>query len=63
MPLIEMKEVVTPLKLIGIKFFRSREGQLYIKLFNRPRRKIFSVILRILLTRFCLTCFYRSLND
>ena len=38
MPLIEMKEVVTPLKLIGIKFFRSREGQLYIKLFNRPRR-------------------------
>ena len=37
MPLIEMKEVATPLKLIGIKFFRSREGQLYIKLFNRPR--------------------------
>jgi hypothetical protein len=40
-PLIEMKEVVTPLKLVGIKFFRAREGQLYIKLFNRPRRRFF----------------------
>ena len=41
MPLIEMKEVVTPLKLIGIKFFRQGKVNYILKLFNRPRRKIF----------------------
>ena len=42
MPLIEMKEILTPLKLLGIKLFRSREGYIYIKLWNRPRKKIFN---------------------
>ena len=41
MPLIEMKEFFTPLKLIGIKFFRSREGQVYIKVWNHPRKRLF----------------------
>jgi len=42
MPLIEMKEISTPLKLIGLKFFKSREGEIYIKVGNRPRKKLFS---------------------
>ena len=41
MPLIEMKEILTPLKLIGIKIFRSRNKQYYMKLWNRPRKRIF----------------------
>ena len=40
MPLIEMKEICTPLKLVGIKFFRSRDGEIYIKYRNRPRKKV-----------------------
>lgn len=31
MPLIRMKEIFTPLKLIGIKLFKAADGQLYIK--------------------------------
>lgn len=42
MPLIEMKEINTPFKLVGIKFFRSREGGLYIKFGNGPRKKLFN---------------------
>lgn len=42
MPLIEMKEVFTPLKLVGIKFFKSSNGTYYIKFWNRSRRKLFS---------------------
>ncbi|WP_261798736.1 hypothetical protein [Bacillus tuaregi] len=42
MPLIEMKEISTPLKLLGIKLFRSREGGIYFKLGSRPRKKLFS---------------------
>ncbi|WP_338470839.1 hypothetical protein R4Z10_19000 [Niallia sp. XMNu-256] len=41
MPLIEMKEIVTPLKLLGIKLFKSGEGQLFIKVWSNPRRRIF----------------------
>ena len=42
MPLIEMKEIVTPLKLLGIKLFKSREGQIFIKVWSNPRKKIFN---------------------
>lgn len=41
MPLISMKEIITPLKLIGIKLFRSYERVIYIKVWNRPRRRLF----------------------
>ncbi len=41
MPLIHMKEIATPLKLFGIKIFRSYEGSTYIKFGNRPRKRIF----------------------
>ncbi len=41
MPLIAMKEIFTPLKLVGIRLFKSSEGDFYIKVGNRPRRKIF----------------------
>ena len=39
MALIEMKEILTPLKLIGIKFFKTRDKEYYIKLWNRLERK------------------------
>jgi hypothetical protein len=42
MPLIAMKEIGTPLKLIGIRLFKSSEGDLYIKYGNRPRKKLFN---------------------
>ena len=42
MPLIEMKEIWTPFKLVGIKFFKSRNNEYYMKLWNRPRKRIFS---------------------
>ncbi|WP_394238756.1 hypothetical protein [Niallia oryzisoli] len=42
MPLIEMKEISTPLKLFGIKLFKAREGGIYVKIGNRPRKKLFS---------------------
>jgi len=40
MPLIVMKEVFTPLKLIGIRLFKSSEGDYYIKFWNSSRKKI-----------------------
>lgn len=42
MPLVEMKEITTPLKLLGIKFYRSSEGNVYVKFWNQPRKKIFN---------------------
>lgn len=42
MPLYHMKEIFTPLKLVGIKFYKSDEGNLYIKYLDRPRKRIFS---------------------
>ena len=40
MPLLQMKEVFTPLRIVGIKVFKDNEGYTYIKYWNRPRRKI-----------------------
>jgi hypothetical protein len=42
MALIEMREIWTPLKLIGIKFFKTRNKEYYIKLWSRPRKRIFN---------------------
>jgi hypothetical protein len=41
MPLIAMKEITTPLKLIGIKIFKSSTKEYYIKFWNHPRKKLF----------------------
>ncbi|WP_407270163.1 hypothetical protein [Radiobacillus sp. PE A8.2] len=41
MPLIQMKEVFSPLKLFGIKlFFSISDGNYYIKVRNKHRRKL-----------------------
>ncbi len=40
MPYYHMKEIWTPLKLIGIKFFKTSDGQLFIKKWNQPRKLI-----------------------
>ncbi|WP_285290782.1 hypothetical protein [Bacillus sp. ISL-45] len=40
MPLLQMKEVYTPLKLIGIKVFKCKEGHTYIKFWNKPRKRM-----------------------
>ncbi|WP_264757818.1 hypothetical protein [Neobacillus dielmonensis] len=42
MPLLHMKEISTPLKWFGIKFFRDHEGYTYIKVGSRPRKRLFS---------------------
>ncbi|MFJ7729583.1 hypothetical protein ACIQXV_26220 [Neobacillus sp. NPDC097160] len=42
MPLLHTKEIITPLKLIGIKVFRCTKGNTYIKVWKRPRKKLFS---------------------
>ncbi|CAM3955769.1 Mobile element protein [Mesobacillus thioparans] len=42
MPLLQMKEVFTPLRLVGIKVFKDKEGYTYIKFWNKPRKKIFN---------------------
>lgn len=34
-------EITTPLKLIGIRFFKDTEGRIWIKVFNKPRRPLF----------------------
>ena len=39
MPLIEMKEIMTPLKLLGIKLFRSREAVYLYKALEPPTKK------------------------
>jgi hypothetical protein len=41
MPLIHMKEIYTPLRLLRIKLFRSKEGQTYIKIGSKPRKRLF----------------------
>ncbi|GAM16216.1 MULTISPECIES: hypothetical protein [Mesobacillus] len=41
MPLVQMKEVFTPLKFIGIKLYKSKDGHTFIKVGNKPRKKIF----------------------
>lgn len=42
MPLLQMKEIFTPLKLFGIKVFKCKEGYTYVKFWNKPRKKILS---------------------
>lgn len=42
MPLLQMKEVVTPLKLVGIKLFKCKNGYTYIKLGDKPRKRLFT---------------------
>jgi hypothetical protein len=41
MPGYYMKEVWTPLKIIGIKIFRSEENSIFMKVFQKPRKRIF----------------------
>jgi hypothetical protein len=41
MPLIHMKEIYTPLRFLGVKLFRSKEGQIYIKIGSKPRKRLF----------------------
>ena len=41
MPLIEMKEIMTPLKLLGIKLFTVKRAVYLYKDWNRPRKKSF----------------------
>lgn len=41
MPLYSMKEIWTPLKWVGIKFFKTLdEGDYFVKVGNNPRKKI-----------------------
>ncbi|WP_413382802.1 hypothetical protein [Alkalihalobacillus sp. 1P02AB] len=40
MPMYQMKTIWTPLALFRIRFFRSDDGGLYIKIGKRRRRKI-----------------------
>lgn len=41
MPLIAMKEIGTPLKLVGIRLFKASDGGIYIKFGKRPRKRLF----------------------
>lgn len=38
-PIQEMKSIWTPLALVRIRFFKSDNGRIYIKVGNRRRRK------------------------
>lgn len=40
MPLFLMKEIWTPLKLVGVKFFKSDDRSIFIKVMNQRRRKL-----------------------
>ncbi|SIQ34527.1 hypothetical protein [Domibacillus enclensis] len=41
MPLYTMKEVWTPLRWFGVKFFKELEdGNYYVKVGNNPRKKV-----------------------
>jgi hypothetical protein len=41
MPLLHMKEIFTPLKFFGIKLFKTIEGETYIKIGKKARKKLF----------------------
>jgi hypothetical protein len=41
MPVYYMKEIWTPLKLFGIKFFKCEENRIYIKILHSHRKRIF----------------------
>ncbi|MFC7786039.1 MULTISPECIES: hypothetical protein [unclassified Rossellomorea] len=36
-----MKEVWTPLKLVGIKIFKTEKKRVFMKFLNKPRKRIF----------------------
>lgn len=40
MPNYYFKEIWTPLKLVGIKFFRDDEERLWVKIWSKPRRRL-----------------------
>lgn len=43
MSLVQLKEVYTPLRLIGIKVFRDqRDGRYYIKTWKRSFKRLFT---------------------
>ena len=43
MPLVQLKEVYTPLRLIGVKVFRDqRDGKLYMKAWRKSLKRLFS---------------------
>jgi len=40
MPYYHMKEMWTPLKMIGIKFFKTEDGHLFVKVWKQNRKLI-----------------------
>ena len=40
MPYYVFKEVWTPLKYFGIRFYREEKAGLFVKIWNQPRRKL-----------------------
>ncbi|MGM0854964.1 MAG: hypothetical protein ACQEWI_20555 [Bacillota bacterium] len=36
-----MKEIWTPLKLVGIKIFKTEENRIFMKFLKKPRMRIF----------------------
>nr|WP_295970045.1 hypothetical protein [uncultured Bacillus sp.] len=36
-----MREINTPFKLVGLRFFKAYDGHFYIKFKKRPRRRLF----------------------
>lgn len=40
MPLYHMKEIWTPLTFIKIKFFKSENSEIFIKIGRSPRKKV-----------------------
>lgn len=42
MPLYYFREILTPLKLVGIKFYKEMDSdEIWIKVFNQHRRRLF----------------------
>lgn len=42
MPLLQLKEIYTPLRLIGIKLLKSKQdGKMYFKLGKKPLKRMF----------------------
>ena len=47
-----MKELNTPLKLVGLRIFKAYDGHFYIKVGKRPRKRLFKQQTRKLAERF-----------
>ncbi|MHA7139655.1 hypothetical protein ACRTEV_20700 [Rossellomorea arthrocnemi] len=41
MPGYYMKEIWTPLKIVGIKIFIAEENRIFMKVLQKPRKRIF----------------------